>query len=253
MDNLELADVVDTIEEYVQGIGYPNTEQIELPPPPEEGEDRSRPPESGMQVIIVDVETGPSFTVIAKPETEYFKIQSTYPLWQDLAEALTPDAAKEFIPDEIQADIPEDHPIRSELAKGALEDEEHRLRALGAFELLRRVDLDIRKDLVYQLSRIFTRAEVKHFVGSPDSEAAPHEFMVEYKIFPYSDQFGYRELNDAIERVRMAAQRGTLYLRYAFNLGVDLEGSTAGEIDSNPDPPGEIQSLEDRDGVNGPP
>jgi len=47
----------------------------------------------------------------------------------------------------------------------------------------------------------------------------------------------------------MAAHRGTLYLRYAFNLGVDIDRNTAGDVESDPDPPSEDGSLDDVDEI----
>jgi len=246
MDETELEDTVDDVEELIQAIGYPETNRVELPPPREKQSDgdsgTSESEESPGEVIVTEVDAGPNFAVIARRSEAYFEVQSTYPLWQDLATALSPKEAEEVVPKSIQEEVPEDHPARSEVPLDDLDDEDKRLQVLGAFELLRRVDIDVRKELVYQLSKIFTRAEVKHIVNSPDKEAAPHEFIVQYKIFPYANRFGFKELNETVEKVRMAAHRGTLYLRYAFNLGVDIDRNTAGDVESDPDPPSEDRS-----------
>lgn len=249
MDETELEDTVDDVEELVHGIGYPETNRLELPPPPEEqsdgDSDTSEAVESPGEVIVAETDVGPNFAIIARKGEAYFEVQSSYPLWQDLATALSPEKAREVIPESIQEEVPEDHPARSEVLLDDLDDEDQRLQVLGAFEFLRRVDIDVRKELVYQLSKIFTRAEVKHIVNSPDPEAAPHEFIVKYKIFPYADLFGLKELNETVEKVRMAAHRGALYLRYAFNLGVDIDRNTAGDVESDPAPPSEDGALGD--------
>lgn len=253
MDGTELEDTVDYVEELVQDIGYPETNRLELPPPPEEqsdgDSDTSESAESPGEVIVAETDAGPNFAIIARRDEAYFEVQSTYLLWQDLATALSPEKAGEVIPESIQEEVPENHPVRSEMRLDDLDDEDQQLEVLGAFELLRRVDIDVRKELVYQLSKIFTRAEVKHIVNSPDDEAAPHEFTVQYKVFPYADQFGIRELNETVEKVRMAAHRGTLYLRYVFNLGVDIDRNTAGDVESDPDPPSEDGALGDVDEI----
>lgn len=254
MDGSEFETTVDEVEDLVKGIGYSETDRVEIPSPPEErSEDEannSDVPESLGEVIIVEVNAGPNFIVIAQKSRAYFEIQSSYPLWQDLATALTSEEAREIVPESLQEEVPEDHPVNAEIQLENLDDADERIQVLGAFELLRRVDLEVRKELVYQLSKIFTRAEVKHIVNSPDEKAAPHEFTVKYKIFPYDNQFGPQELNEMVEKVRMAAHRGTLYLRYAFNLGVDIDRNTAGDVDTEPQPPGEEGSLENVDDLD---
>lgn len=253
MDETEFGETVDATEELVQGLGYPETDRLELPPAPEEQSnsdaDSAESAESPGEVVVAKTDVGPNFAVIARKSEAYFEVQSTYPLWQDLANALSPEKAENIIPKTIQEDVPEEHPARREVALEELDDEDQRLQVLGAFELLRGVDIEVRKELVYQLSKIFTRAEVKHIVNSPDEKAAPHEFTVQYKIFPYADGFGFKELNETVEKVRMAAHRGTLYLRYAFNLGVDIDRNTAGDVESDPDPPSEDGDLTDIDEI----
>jgi len=253
MDETDFAETVDATEELIQGIGYPETDRLELPPPPEEQSDKDtengESAESPGEVVVATTDAGPNFAVIARRSEAYFEVQSTYPLWQDIANALTPEKATEIIPESIREEVPEEHPARNEVVFEEFEDEDQRLQVLGAFELLRGVDIEVRKEVLYQLSKIFTRAEVKHVVNSPDEKAAPHEFSVQYKIFPYDDDFGFQELNETVEKVRMAAHRGTLYLRYAFNLGVDIDRNTAGDVGSDPNPPSENGDLADVDEI----
>lgn len=253
MDEADFVNTVDAVEELVQAIGYSETDRLELPPAPERQSDSDtenvEPPESPGEAVVAGTDTGPDFAVIARKSEAYFEVQSTYLLWQDIANELSPEKAKEIIPKNIREEVPEEHPVRNEVVVEEFDDEDQRLQVLGAFELLRGVDIEVRKELVYQLSKVFTRAEVKHIVNSPDEKAAPHEFTVQYKIFPYDDDFGLKELNETVEKVRMAAHRGTLYLRYAFNLGVDIDRNTAGDVGSDPDPPSEDGHLDDVDEI----
>jgi len=253
MDEEDFAETVDAVEELVQGIGYHKTDRVELPPPPEKQSEsdteNAEPAESPGEVVVATTDAGPNFAVIARKSEAYFEVQSTYHLWQDIANALSPEKATEIIPESMLEEVPEEHPARNEVVLEEFDDEDQRLQVLGAFELLRGVDIEVRKELVYQLSKIFTRAEVKHIVNSPDEKAAPQEFTVQYKIFPYDDDFGFKDLNETVEKVRMAAQRGTLYLRYAFNLGVDIDRNTAGDVGSDPDPPSEDGDLADVDEI----
>jgi hypothetical protein len=248
MGDAEFEATVGKIEELVQSIGYPETDRIEIPPPPElrpdEDEETEKKSETLGEIIAVEANAGPDFAVIAQRNKAYFEIQSTYPLWEDIATVLNPEKATGFVPENIRDKVPEDHPARAELQLEDL-DEDRRLQILGAFEFLRQLELDVRKELVYQLSKIFTRAEVKHVVNSPDETAAPHEFTVKYRIFPYEDTFGPRELNETVEKVRMAAQRGKMYLRYTFNIGVDIDRTTASDVEGPPDPTDENGTVDE--------
>jgi hypothetical protein len=48
----------------------------------------------------------------------------------------------------------------------------------------------------------------------------------------------------------MAAQRGTMYLRYAFNIGVDINRTTGGKINDSPTPPSEDGTMDDVDDLD---
>ena len=254
MDGSEFEPTVDAVDDLVQSIGYTETDRVEIPTPPEllseaDGETEELPETLG-EVIVVEVDAGPNFVVISQRNEDFFEIQSTYPLWDDLATAIDPAEAREIVPENLLEDVPDDHPATAEIQLEDIDDADRRAQILGAFELLRGVELDVRKELVYQLSKIFTRAEVKHVVNSPDETAAPHEFTVKYKIFPYESNFGPRELNETVEKVRMAAQRGTMYLRYAFNIGVDINRTTGGKINDSPTPPSEDGTMDDVDDLD---
>lgn len=254
MDGSEFEPTVDAVDELVQSIGYTETDRVEIPTPPElvseADAETEEVPETLGEVIVVKVDAGPNFVVIAQRNEAFFEIQSTYPLWDDLATAMSSKEAREIVPENPLEDVPDDHPATAEIQLEDIDDADRRIQILGAFELLRGVELDVRKELVYQLSKIFTRAEVKHVVNSPDETAAPHDFTVKYKIFPYETTFGPRELNETVEKVRMAAQRGTMYLRYAFNIGVDIDRTTGGEINGSPTPPSEDESMDDVDDLD---
>lgn len=255
MEDNEFEPTVAKVDELVQSIGYPETDRIEIPTPPElrseeeEEEDTEEIPEPLGEIIAVEADAGPDFAVIAQRNKPYFEIQSTYPLWEDIATVMSTEKAKEIVPESIQEEVPDDHPARAEIQLENL-DADRRVQILGAFELLRQLELDVRKELVYQLSKIFTKAEVKHVVNSPDETAAPHDFTVKYRIFPYENTFGQRALNETVEKIRMAAQRGKMYLRYTFDIGVDLDRTTAGDVGGTPSPPGEEETLDDIDDID---
>ncbi|AXR79653.1 hypothetical protein AArc1_3355 [Natrarchaeobaculum sulfurireducens] len=159
-------------------------------------------------------------------------------MWQEIAEALSVERAEKLVSEEFDKGIPEDHPIHASVPPEVLEeDDERRILILAAFEILIEADTEVRKEIVYRLSEIFTNAKVKHVIDSPSETGAPHGFTVMYKIFPYDDQFGPRELNDVIEQVRMAAHQAILFLRYTFNLGVDMNQMTAGTVENGPQTP----------------
>jgi hypothetical protein len=232
-------DTVDQLAQQIQDIGYKDThvEQLPTPPEPDAEADSHGGDAVERRVILVNAAAGPDFVLFASEDERYVEVQSSYPLWRDIANAISEERAEELVSDDLIEDIPEEHPIRSILPPDQIEDAEGLRRPIAALELLERANADVRKEIVYQLSEIFTNAETKHVVDSPSDNGAPHGFNVYYKIFPYEDEFSIRELNEVVERVRMAAHRGTLFLRYAFNLGVDISRTTAGDIEGDPSPP----------------
>lgn len=238
-------DLVDGLKQQIRAIGYEDVRVEKLSgASPQASESEGDPAEEGSPddppgryVILVDAVAGPDFVLLANEDERYVEVQSNYALWRDIADNINETRAKELVPDELREDIPEDHPIRTVLPPDEIESGEGLLQRLATMELLNQVDIEVRREIVYQLSEIFTNAEVKHVVDSPTDTAAPHGFTVYYKIFPYEDEFGLRELNDVVERVRMATHRATLFLRYTFNLGVDITRTTAGDVHKDPDPP----------------
>jgi hypothetical protein len=240
-------DTVDQLAQVVQDIGYTDThtEQLESPVSQKKDTENNSADESPEQqppkryVILVDAAAGPDLVLLANENERYVKVQSSYPLWREIADAMSKERAEELVTDELVENPPEEHPIRSILHPEHFEDSDGLRKPIAAIELLDQVNTEVRRELVYQLSDIFSNAEVKHVVDSPSDSGAPHGFNVYYKIFPYEDDFSVSELNEVIERVRMAAHRGTQFLRYAFNLGVDISRTTGGEIMEEPNPPTE--------------
>lgn len=253
-------DTVQQLEQQIQDIGYEDTHLEELPPLPGPGsdskEDVKESPEVDQEdlparcVIVVDAAAGPDFVLFAHETERYIEVQSTYALWRDIADAISEERAETLVPDGMLDDVPEGHPIRSVLPPHQIEGDDNIRIPMAALELLEETELDVRKEIVYQLSEIFTTAEVKHIVDSPSDTGAPHGFNVYYKIFPYESEFSIRELNEVIERVRMAAHRGTMFLRYVFNLGVDISRTTAGDVGDDPTTPTgdlDLDVLSDRE------
>jgi len=247
---------VEQIEQQIQDIGYTEThiQQLEAPSNDETDAESDDSDESPVEeppkrfVILVDAAAGPDIVLVATENERFVKVQSSYSLWREIAGAISSERAQELISEEVVEEPPEDHPIRSVVHPDHFDEKEQLQKQMAALELLDQVSTEVRKEIVYQLSEIFTNAEVKHVVDSPSETGAPHGFNVFYKIFPYEDDFSIAELNTVIERVRMAAHRGTLFLRYAFNLGVDITRTTAGEVGEEPTPPTETI---DPDAVSG--
>jgi len=222
-----LDETVGDVAQLIQDIGYPELEVEDVTMPASDGEEDEPPLDR--RVILVNVPVGPSFVVLAAEDDRYFRVQTSYALWREMADAISVDQARDLVPGELREEIPEDHPVRQTVHPDELEEEEDRLPILAAFKVLDDLDEEVRKEVTYQLSEIFTNAEVKHVVDSTADDGSVTGFTAYYRIFPYESEFGIRELNDVIERVRMAAHRGELFLRYAFNLGVDIGKTTAGD------------------------
>lgn len=161
-------------------------------------------------VLMVTEAVGPDYVVICPQESKYFIIQSGYNLFGDIYEHVSEEKAREYF-EEKEVD-------------GGSED----LRVGATVEILNSISKDEKKDLIYQLTEIFTDAAVKYQVNQIDGGGIS-EFDVRYRIFPYADDFTITRLNDVIERVRMATQQGRLYLRYSFQLGVDFQEDTVGD------------------------
>jgi len=203
----------------------------------------SSPEENGYQphqyLIRVETPVGPDYVVRAVEEEAYFDIIADYSLLPDIAEFYDSDEL-----DEISvAGIDSDHPLFIEFPRESLEeieeeaDEEMIARLYTAVEALDNLDEDIKADIIYQLTDIFTTAPVKYVVKSTqeDGRGGIKGFEVFYRIFPYEDGFSLDDLNDVIEQVRMATQRGKIFLKYSFQLDIDFGEETGGSaVQANP-------------------
>jgi hypothetical protein len=223
----EFKSTVETVEQLVRDIGYTDTTQQDVSPP---GTGESSNDQTRRTAIFVNTDVGPDFVVSADETERYFDVQSSYALWIEIASALSETRVVGLVPDDIAAEVPDDHPAGMYAPEEILNDDDLRRPVLAAFELLNDVDREVRKDIVYQLTEIFTNANVRHVVDSPSESGAVHEFTVFYRCFPYEEDFEIRRLNATVERVRMATHRGTLFPRYVFDLGVDISKATAGEV-----------------------
>lgn len=154
---------------------------------------------------------GPNYIVICFPDLQFFEVRSGYNLAEDIFENISEEKALEYF--EEQADE---------------ETDSEKLRRRATEALLNGTTNQDKRDIIYQLTEIFTDAAVKYEVRQMDGGGIS-SFETRYKIFPYEDNFGISRLNDKIERVRMATQQGRIYLRYAFQLGVDFQEETAGD------------------------
>lgn len=241
-------EAVEEVQTLIEAIGYEETQVCELEEPSDNGTDAEGDELAPREkVILASAQAGPNFVVFATESERSFRLQSSYALWRDLADALPDEKIEEYVSDDLREEIPEDHPVRLAVHPEELEeDQERKLAILAAFEILDQANNQIRKELVYQLSDMFTSAEVKHIVDSPTEEGVPHGFTVYTRIFPYEeDGLRIRDLNESIEQVRMASHRATLFMRYAFNLGVDITRTTTGSIGGSPEIPSRDLSPEE--------
>jgi len=224
----EFVETTESLESALHDIGYTETQIIDSTDDPadtdvdEEGVDQRL-------VVLVNADAGPDFVIVAEKSNEFFQVQSTYGLWKELADQLSQEQIDELVPDEYVDELPEEHPVRAQVPPELRKEDDERLAITAAFELLENLDVDTRRKLIYRLSDIFTTAETKHVVDSTSPDGGVSGFTAFYKIFPYEEQFSLQELNDVVERVRMSTHRATMFLRYSFNIGVDISRSTAGD------------------------
>lgn len=253
----EFLEVTEHVASLVKDIGYEEIHKIELPPPEEaaksdDGQHGEEVQEQGTQseaqseqisetevsrprprLIITLSEVGPDFRILAHPEDRYFELQSEYQLWTEIANRLSESRAQSLVEDVSLGSPDDDHPIYGVIREPLEEmSEEERLYKIAAVEFLEEVSNEALSEIIYQLSDIFTRGELKHSVDSTSEGGGVTGFILYHKIFPYEEQFNIADLNNAIERVRMTAHQGELFLRHTFNLGVDIGQTTAGEVSS---------------------
>jgi hypothetical protein len=234
---------VEQLEEKITAVGYPETEIVDLTPSqPAESADSQADSESGTEDeepprilgIFVEVPAGPDFRIIAQEDVEYFRIQVTYQLWQDIATQMDTETAEDLVDIPDDESVPEDHPIRELVPVDDLEiTADERLVMLGAVNLLAEMKEETRAELIYHLTDLFTASELKHRVDTLSNHQGITSFQVYDKIFAY-EPLSLHDLSRTIERVRMAAHRATLFLRYAFNLGVDIERTQSGTVNDQP-------------------
>lgn len=181
------------------------------------------------RLVKVDEPVGPDYTVVAREEQRFFTLQSRYQLWDDIAEELTTDDVNRLSSDPVG----ETHPVREIVPGFGEHDEPTQRRCAAAVEVLDSLSAANRRDLILQLTAVFTRAGLKHSVGAVESGGGITGFTVFHRIFPYEQEFSISGLNETVERVRMAAHMGELLLKYTFDLPVDLAGNWSGDV-TNP-------------------
>lgn len=171
------------------------------------------PQADGNQLTLFRVteRNGPNYIVLCPPELRFFDVRSRYDLARDIFENISESKALEYF-------------------EGQLDDEvnSEELRERATEEILNGTTKQNKRDIIYQLTEIFTDAAVKYEVKQVEGGGIS-SFETRYRLFPYEDDFNISRLNDKIERVRMATQQGRIYLRYAFQLGVDFQEETAGD------------------------
>lgn len=198
-------------------------------------------------IIHTQTPVGPDYVVRAVEGQAYFDVIADYNLVPDVAKFYEEDSVENVSID----DLEDEHPLFLEISREALSEvetqgnEEMVARIYTAIEALDNLDEDIKGEIIYQLTEIFTTAPVKYVVESTreDGKGGIKGFEAFYRIFPYNDEFGLQDLNDVIERVRMATQRGKIFLKYSFQLDVDFGEETGGKS-IQPSPPKQSQRWE---------
>lgn len=182
-------------------------------------------------IIHAKTPVGPDYVVRAVEGEAYFDVIADYSLVPDIADFYDSDELK----DVSVADLDPNHPLFLEISRESAEeleeaDEEPIARLYTAVEALDNLEEDIKADIIYQLTDMFTTAPVKYVVTSTreDGKGGIKGFEVFYRIFPYEDSFRLSDLNETIEQVRMATQRGKIFLKYSFQLDVDFGEETGG-------------------------
>lgn len=228
---MDYESVFDHLEEQIEQIGYKPAirDQLEI----EEGDQTIT-----YHFINVEIDAGPDFSIFSREGDELCKIQSDYALWADIASQVSDEQIEELVDSEAVKNIPDDHPVREIPVDLEDLDEQPMKKLLAAMEILSGMGQEARQETIYQLTDIFTSSEVKHVIDSTSGEDGLTGFTVYHKIFPQEDEFGLSELNEAVEKVRMSAHRAELFLRYAFDLGVDMGRNGAQNVgDSIRSPP----------------
>jgi|GEM_PF-4253166 len=192
---------------------------------PEEVDEESE--QLRLRVLDAEEPFGPDYRIFAEEGQRYFRIQSEYMVWEDIAEYLSLGQAEEFVN---WNGIEEDHYIHDFVTDFDDLGEEEKMKTMAAFEIIDDVGREEQRELVIQLVRIATNNSLKHYVSSLGEAGGIPGFAVFHKIFPYEDGFHIDLLNRRVEQVRMGAHMGETFLKYAFQLPVDLAGTTGGDV-----------------------
>ncbi|MEZ3142405.1 hypothetical protein [Halobaculum sp. MBLA0143] len=178
------------------------------------------------RLVHVEEPVGPDYTVVATEGERFFRLQATYRLWRDVAESLSETDIDEYAPPTVD----DSHPVQSVVPGVERFDDSRQRRFAAAVEVLDALPHESRRNLILQLTAVFTRAGLKHSVGAVREGSGITEFSVYHRLFPYEDDFSISRLSDTVECVRMAAHMGELLLKYTFNLPVDISGSGSGDV-----------------------
>lgn len=226
-DEESFEEVSDTVASYLEDIGSGDVNLYEFGEATDAESDAETEDDTKRKRILhVSEPVGPDYTVIATEGSRSFRLQSTYSVWDDIAEQLPEETIDEYVSDTVG----ESHPVRDVIPVFDDAEEPTQRRLAAAVEILDSLPDDDRRDLIVQLTSVFTGSGLKHSVGAVREGSGITGFTVFHRVFPYEDQFRIAELNETVERVRMAAHMGELLLKYTFNLPVDIAGTAAGDI-----------------------
>jgi hypothetical protein len=220
-DGESFEDMTDTIAGFLSDFGG----DVELYEVDADGTDSDS--EVGRRRFIhADEPVGPDYVVVATEGERFFWLQSQYNLWEDVANEISEADIDEYVPESIG----ESHAVRTIVPGFGELDDAAKRRFAAAVEILDSLPLESRRDLILQLTAVFTRAGLKHSVSAVREGSGVTGFTVSHRIFPYEGGFTISGLNDTVERVRMAAHMGELLLKYTFNLPVDLGNTESGDV-----------------------
>lgn len=217
----DFLEAVETIAEFAEALDNEHIKRDPIPRPvdPEEehGDDEAAEQAEGtLLTIFPERNEGPVYRVVGFPDDRYFEIQSSFNLVGRIAQELDDETATEILA-EFGGNYEEEY-LRS--FGEDLDDADIKCiaAALGWLDSLNDEKID---QLIYDLSEIFVSAPVKYRINATESGQGISGFQTRERIFPYESEFSISQFNQAVERVRLPAHLGRLYLDTTFRLNTN--------------------------------
>lgn len=211
---------LETVREYINDLNPSQIEEVEVEVPTRVPAESDEEPETVAETrlsIFPERREGPVYHVTAQPGERFFTIESHYNLVAAIADELDEDLATELLA-ENPIDVEEEE-LAGIVGIDELDDEDIQ-KIAASVSWLNGLDRDKVRTIIYGLSEIFATAPVKYRINALLNTSISG-FVTREKIFPYEPEFTIRDFNQSVERVRLPAHLGQLYLKYTFNLGVN--------------------------------